>query len=351
MAKEKKGSGFLKVVVLVLLMLAGGAGYLAWKYAFSANVKVDGKNFVYLKIPKNTDYEELKEILSNESLINNIETFDWIARKMDLPNQIHPGRYRITPGMSNRHLVNLIRYGKEEKVTITINYTTRTMDQLSEKLVSKFDMDESELEDFLSDEEMLDREFGLSPVTIMTIVRPGTYELSWATSFEDYYEDIKKEYKKFWTDVRKQKARDLEMSQSEVMILASIVQGESSIESEQKKIAGVYLNRLAKNMALQADPTVIFALNDFTIRRVSRDDLQVESPYNTYRNKGLPPGPVCFPSDQAVSAVLNYEKSNYIFFCAKPELNGYSDFSCTLQEHEKFARAYRESLSKKGIKR
>lgn len=348
---SNKSSGIKRLVLAVILLLLIGAGFMAWKYVFCGNVNMTGKNYVYLKIPKNSTYEDLKNILTSDGIIQNVESFDWYARKMELDKNIHPGRYRITHGMNNRQLVKMLKSGKEEKISFTINYTTRSKEQLIEKLVSKFEMDESDLEDYLDNGEMLEKEYGLTPQTVMTLIRPGTYDLSWATDKEDFFSLMKEEYKKLWTEERKRKANEMKMSQSEVMILASIVQGESHIESEQKKIAGVYINRLAKNMLLQADPTVIFALNDFSIRRVSYDDLDIDSPYNTYKYKGLPPGPVSFPSDQAVNSVLNYHRSNYIFFCAKPDLNGYSDFSCTLDEHEKYAKTYRESLNKKGINR
>lgn len=347
MDKKTEKSGAKRFILLIILIILIGLAFLAWRYVFCNNVNKTG--FIY--IPKNATYAEVKELIAAQGTVRNMESFDWYARRMDLDKNIRPGRYRVVPGMSNRQLVKMLKNGKEELVKLKINYTTRNKEQLIEKLSSKFDMDKTALEEFLENEAELDKRFGLNAVTVMTMIRPGTYEMSWATSIDEFFDKMKEEYKKFWNEARKRKAEEMNMTQSEVMILASIVQGESSIQSEQEKIAGVYINRLAKNMALQADPTVIFALNDFTIRRVSNDDLTIDSPYNTYRYKGLPPGPICFPSDQAVAAVLNYKKSDYLFFCAKPELNGYSDFSCTLDEHEKYAKAYREALTKKGIRR
>jgi UPF0755 protein len=353
MAKEKSKKGFLKFTLIVLLLLGLGGGWFAWKYILGENVNLGGKKYSFLELPAGSSYEDLKEILASNDLVKNIESFDWYARKMKLnePANIHPGRYRIVPGMSNRQLVKILKNGKEEKVKLNINYTTRSKEQLIEKLSSKFDMDKGELEEFLSDEVTLDKKYGLNSVSVMTMVRPGEYELSWATGIEQFFDLMKERYKAFWTEARKNKAKEMNMSQSEIMILASVVQGEANIESEQKKIAGVYLNRLEQGIPLQADPTVIFALNDFTIQRVLGDDLKFDSPYNTYKYKGLPPGPICFPSDQAVAAVLNHEKNKCLFFCAKPELNGYSDFSETLEQHEKYAKAYRAAMDKRGIKR
>lgn len=353
MGKEnKKGGKFFRFVFLVLLIGGAGAGWFAWKYIFGENVNLNGKKNAFLQISAASNYEGIKTVLKESGLIKNIETFDWYARQMELdkPENFHPGRYRLVQGMSNRQLVKILKNGKEEKVKLNINYTTRSKEQLIEKLSSKFDMDKTELEQFLSDELEIGKRFGLTSETIMTMVRPGEYELSWATNYDDFFAMMQKKYKEFWTDARKEKAKEMQMSQTEIMILASIVQGEASIESEQQKIAGVYINRLAKGIALQADPTVIFAMKDFSKRRVWGNDLKFDSPYNTYMNKGLPPGAICFPSDQAVAATLNYEKSNYLFFCAKPELNGYSDFAETLEEHEKNAKRYRAEMDKRGIR-
>jgi UPF0755 protein len=191
----------------------------------------------------------------------------------------------------------------------------------------------------------------LNKNTITLLVRPGKYQISWATDHLDFFNLMKKEFDEFWDNKKLNLLKATNLTKEEVMIMASIIEWESKIPSEQRKIAGVYFNRLAKNIQLQADPTVIFALNNFKIRRVSFQDLKFDSPYNTYKYRGLPPGPIGFPGDKAINSVLNYERNNYIYFCAKPELNGYSNFSSTLKEHEAFAKAYRESLNKRGIHR
>lgn len=348
-SKKKMKNYFSRSIALLVLLITLIVGYVAWKYIFLGNIKIQDGEFSYLYIPKETSYDDLKQILKEENFIKDIESFDWYARKMKLNENIHPGRYRISNEMSNRQLVKMILNGKEEKVKLIINQTTRNKEQLVEKLSTKFNMNENELETFLNNGSELNSKFGLNEKEIITLIRPGKYELSWSTSIEDFFKIMEIEYNKFWTNARKRLAEDLNYSQTEIIILASIVQSEAVIETEQKKIAGVYFNRLKKGIALQADPTVIFALNDFTIRRVLNYQLQYDSPYNTYKYKGLPPGPICFPKDQAISAVLNYEKSNNLFFCAKPELNGYSDFSETLAQHNKYAASYRLAMNKKGI--
>ena len=337
---------FILFVVAILVV-----GLVSWNYIFKSNTQLEGKNFIYLKIPKSTDYAGLKRLISESGVISDPGTFDWYARAMKLDKQVHPGRYRINSGMSNRQIVKMIKNGNEEKVEININYTIRTKQQLIEKLTDKLNIEKNRITEFLDNEAVLERLYGLDKNTITMLVRPGKYSFSWSTDHQDFFDFMKKEFDNFWNQEKEKMLKKINRTKEEVMILASIVERESNIASEQRKIAGVYLNRLSKNMELQADPTVIFALNDFSLRRVSFKDLKIESPYNTYKNKGLPPGPIGFPSDKAINSVLNYQASNYLYFCAKPDLNGYSNFSSTLAEHEAFAQVYRESLNKKGILR
>jgi UPF0755 protein len=352
MIKKKEKTGGLKrffIFLFTLLLLVTGA--FAWWIAFRNNVNVGIDDKVYLYIPKNTNYNQLLEIIKQDKIISDINSFDWYAKRMKLNQQIIPGKYRIIKGMDNRQIVKMLKNGKEEKITLTINYTTRSINQLKEKLYTRFNISEEEMEMFLANEELINRKYGLGTQSVSCLIRPGKYELSWALETEDIFDLMYEKYSSIWTSERLKKSKKINLSQAEIITLASIVDCESKIESEQKKIAGVYLNRLEKNMALQADPTVIFAIGNFNIQRLSFEDLKIDSPYNTYKYKGLPPGPVSFPTEKAIESVLNYEKNNYLFFCAKPELNGYSNFSATFEEHLKYADAYRKALDKRGINR
>ena len=351
MAKKGNRSRLKFVVLIFLILLSAAALFYTWDYIFKSNTHLEGKNFYYLKIPKNTDYDGLKKIITSSGVIKDIKSFEWYAQKMNLEKNIHAGRYRINAGMSNRQIVKMIKNGNEERVEISINYTTRTKQHLVEKLTSKFNVNKERLIEFLNDEGSIERNYGLNKNTLMLLVRPGKYSLSWSIDEKDFFDLMKKEFDQFWTADKLKKLKNTGLSREEAMIMASIIEWESNIPTEQCKIAGVYLNRIKKNMLLQADPTVIFALNDFTIKRVSFADLKYDSPFNTYKYKGLPPGPIGFPQDKSILSVLNYYPSEYLFFCAKPELNGYSNFSKTIEEHEAFAKAYRLSLNKRGIHR
>lgn len=345
----KKSTRFVLRFLLLVLVTVGGA--LAYFTFFKPNVYLDGKKYKFLYIPGKASYEDLVEILEDENILQNRKSFDWLAGAMDLPEKFKPGRYRVIAGMTNRQLINLIKSGKQELVRITFNASDRTNEDLIRKISDKFEISEDELEAFFEGETEISRKYWLNEETLRTFFIPETYELKWNTSLPEFMNLLEKTYTRFWTAARKQKARVAKLSETDIYILASIVQAEcSTIESEQRKIAGVYINRLAKNMALQADPTVIYAIGDFSKQRVWEKDLGHDSPYNTYRRKGLPPGPISLVYTRVLDAVLNYEKHNYLYFCAKPSLNGCSDYSCTYEQHLKYRDAYRKTMDKRGIR-
>ena len=348
MPRKKITRFFVRFLVLLLLAAGGALSYFTF---FKSNVYLDGRKYKFLYIPGKASYEDLVEILEEENILQNRKSFDWLAGAMDLPEKFKPGRYRVIAGMTNRQLINLIKSGKQELVKITFNASDRTNDDLIRKISDKLEITEEELEAFFERETEISEKYGLNEETLRTFFIPETYELKWNTSLPDFMKLVEKTYSRFWTAARKQKARAAKLSQAEVYILASIVQSEcSTIESEQRKIAGVYINRLAKNMALQADPTVIYAIGDFSKQRVWEKDLDHDSPYNTYRHRGLPPGPISLVYTRVLDAVLNYEKHNYLYFCAKPSLNGCSDYSCTYEQHLRYRDAYRKAMDKRGIK-
>jgi UPF0755 protein len=270
---------------------------------------------------------------------------------MDLPDNIHPGRYRITNGMNMRQIINLLKYNKQEKVKLTFNSQIHNIDEFVKYVDDKLELNYSELEDFVTDEKLLYDNFRLDPDNCFGMLVPGVYEVSWAVSLSDFIALLKQRYQKLWNSDRVTQAKKLGFSVADITTIASIVQSESAIESEQEKIAGVYINRLKKNMPLQADPTLKFANKNYDVWRVLNSDKEVNSPYNTYKYKGLPPGPICLVSQQAIDATLNYSRHNFLYFCAKPQLNGFSDFSATYEQHCKYASAYQKALDKIGISR
>lgn len=340
-----------KIILLIVLGLIGFAGYWAYVNLYKPNVNLEGKNFKYVYIPSDANFETLLNELYSEGVIDNHKTFEWMAKRMDLDKNVHSGKYRINNGMNNRQIILMLKNNKQEKVKLTFNSQIRTKEEFIEYLDSKLEMNFEELDEYLSDDLVLEKEYGLDPDNIMALILPNVYEVSWVTKKEELFSQIKEYFNSVWTKDRRDRCKKVGYTVVEVMTLASIVQGESGIQSEQQKIAGVYINRVKKNMALQADPTLKFANRNFEVQRVTNKDKQIDSPYNTYKYKGLPPGPICLVNVRTIDAVLNYTKHNYIFFCAKADFSGYSVFSSTNEEHEKYANAYQKALDVRGIKR
>lgn len=349
MAKGKGKYG--KIILFVLMIGLGAGGYWAYKNVFRSNVHLNGKKFTYIYIPTGAKFEDVLDELYSQNIIDDHESFEWMAKEMDLPENINPGKYRIGADMSNRSIVKMIVNGKQEKVKLFFNSQIRTKEQFMAYVSEKLEINLGDLEDYCSNEEVLGEKYGLNAENMMCLIVPETYEVNWTTHIDDFFEIVKKSYDEVWTKERRNKAKTIGYSVPEVITLASIVQSESAIKSEQQKIAGVYINRLKKDMKLQADPTIVFANQSFEVQRVLSSDKDIDSPYNTYMYKGLPPGPICLVTTGAVDAVLNYSKHDYIFFCAKCDFSGYSRFTSDYAEHQKNAKEYQNALNQKGIKR
>ena len=347
MAKKSNG-GFI-VSVIILLAVAFGA-YYAYQQFF-AKVNLKDKNYIYIYIEHDDSFEDVISDINAEGIIENLESFEWLAKQMKLEDNIHAGKYRINKGMNMRQIINLIKYNKQEKVKLTLNSQIHTFEEFIIYAADKLSLEEGEIEDYFLDEKRLLSEFNLDPDNAFAMVVPGVYEVSWAINAEELFETLQQKFNKVWNQTRRNQCKQMKLSVAEVITLASIAQSESNIRSEQEKIAGVYLNRLNKNMLLQADPTLKFANKNYDAQRVLDQDKAIDSPYNTYKYKGLPPGPICLVSISAIDATLNYKKHNYLFYCAKPQLNGYSDYSVTYDQHCKYANAYQKNLNKRGINR
>ncbi len=347
MSKKKK-SGF--VVTLVVLGLLAVAGFYAYKKFFS-RVNLKDKSYTYIYIEHEDSFEDVISDINSENIIQNVQSFEWLAKEMELDKNIHPGKYRILNGMTVRQIINLIKYNKQEKVKLTFNSQIHDLDEFVQYCDDKLELGGSDLEDILTDDKKLDELFKLDPDNCFGLLVPGVYEVSWAITADELFSLLKERYAKLWNSARVTQAKRLGFTVPEIITIASIVQSESAIESEQEKIAGVYINRLKKGMPLQADPTLKFANKNYDVQRVYDVDKEINSPYNTYKYKGLPPGPICLVNQQAIDATLNYSKHNFIFFCAKPSLNGFSDFSTNYEQHRKYATAYQKALDKKGIGR
>lgn len=287
--------------------------------------------------------------LYESNLILERSSFEWLAEKKNYRNHIRPGRYRIQDGMSNNQLINMLRSGKQEPVRLTF-HNLRTLSQLAGIAGSQLEADSLQIMKLLNDHTYL-KGFGYNPQTIPAMFIPDTYEFFWNTGASGFIERMKKEHDRFWSRPRQNLLEKTGLSRIEVSILASIVEEETIKKDEYPVIAGVYINRLKRGMRLQADPTVKFANNNFSMNRVLKKHLEKDSPYNTYKYAGLPPGPIRLPSPAAIDGVLNFHAHQYLFFCAKDDFSGYHAFAKTLQEHNRNARRYQQALNKKRILR
>ncbi len=346
--KSSKGTKFTILLVLGILLIFGLAfGYWAYRTVMSPNVTTpEGKEAV-IYIPTGSDYEAVKNILSGGHFLANEKSFNWVAQRKDLPNNVHPGRYVLKNGMSNNQLVNMLRGGLQSPVNVTFNHI-RDVDQLAGRIAKQIEADSASISQLLHNQEYIG-EHGFNNNTIPALFLPDTYQFYWNTNAEGFVTRMLQEYSKFWTDERKEQAKKLGLTPIQVSTLASIVNKETNMTDEMPRVAGVYLNRLKNNWLLQADPTLIFALNDYSIKRVLNVHKEVESPYNTYKYIGLPPGPICIPSIAAVKAVLNAEQHHYFYFCAKEDFSGYHNFAKTLAEHNRNAAKYQQALNQRGI--
>ena len=338
-----------RIVILLLfsgLVIGGITGYVYYNRIYSSNViESDKEMWVYL--PSGADYAEVLQILSDSAFVKNMQSFDWVAQKKNYPNKISSGRYLLKAEMNNNDLVDLLRSGKQMPLQVTFNYI-RSLNELAGKMAEILEPDSQEFAMHLTDGQTMQK-YGFREETFVSMFIPNTYEFYWDASTEDFLQRMASEYKTFWTETRKAKARKLGLSQSEVSTLASIVESETNKNDEKPIVAGVYLNRLRKNMLLQADPTLIFATKDWNAKRVLNKHKKVESPYNTYKYKGLPPGPIRIPAISSIDAVLNYNKHNFLYFCAKEDFSGYHNFAATYNEHLRNARKFQRALNNRGV--
>jgi UPF0755 protein len=342
---KKKNTGKIILALAVVILVVGAYFSLQqYKIYFSPNVNAGGK-YLYIKTGSSMDslYKEIK----TKNLLKDVGTFSQAAVKMDLSAHLKPGRYKLTRGTTNRALINMIKAGNQEPVKLKF-HNIRKKEDFAGYLAKNLESDSSSFSKVLDSAALIEK-YGFTPENSYTMYIPNTYEMYWTTTPVEFFDRMQKEYDKFWTAARKQKAVALNLSPQQVTVLASIVDGEALYDKEMPIIAGLYLNRLNKGILLQADPTVIFANNDFTVKRVTNALLRVDSKYNTYKYAGLPPGPIMMPSINAIDAVLSPNKNNYIYMCAKEDFSGYHAFAETKAQHEINANKYRAALNKRNI--
>lgn len=345
--QKKKGKKrflkfFILFIIFVLLVAAGGIYYL-YNLVFSPNVWTPDEKAVAIYVPTGSDYEDLKVILYEKGLVVHRKNFEWWAEKKKLPLRVLPGKYLINNNMNNNELIDLLRSGNQEPVNVVFN-NIRNVYQLAGIVGKQIEADSLAIINMITDTNEL-KAIGLNKEEASTLFIPNTYEFYWNTSAKDFFNRMYEEYSKFWNSYRASRAEAINLTKAEVVTLASIVEKETNKNDEKAAIAGVYINRLKSGWRLQADPTVVFAVGDFNIRRVLNVHKKVDSPYNTYRRLGLPPGPICIPSISSIDAVLNYDENGYFYFCAKDDMSGYHVFAKTGAQHKKNAKLYQEALN------
>ncbi len=347
--KKRKLLPWSLFLIGLLVVVAGSYGYRYYQWIFDPNVDLERK-VVHVHVPSGGSYEDLMDTLITREVLKDVQSFRWVAEQKELEGKLHPGKYRIEDGMSNNALVNMFRGGLEETVKVTFNLI-RTKKELAGKATRNIELDSTALLDGLKDPQLAE-EYGFKPETFMVIFIPNTYEFYWDVALNAFLDRMKKEYDRFWTKEREHKAERIGLSKVEVSILASIVEAEQSKKpSERPKIARLFLNRLDKGMKLESDPTLVYAIGDFSIQRVLDKDRDVDSPYNTYRYKGLPPGPIRLPSQRSIEAVLNAPEHDHIYMCAKPDSSGLHNFASTYSQHLRNARKYQAWLNDRGVYR
>jgi UPF0755 protein len=334
---------WLIIIFAIAFIIAGLRGYQLFQYIFDENVDHPGS----ITIDREATYQDVLDSLNARDIIENEKAFRWVAKKKKYPSNIKVGRYIFEKGMNTNQIVNRLRAGDQEPVTVTFN-NLRFIDELAGSVARKIEPDSLELLQYLNDSLVINQH-GFDQYSFHAMFIPNTYEFYWTTTPEQFVNRMASEYRRFWTDERLAKAESLGLTPVEVSTVASIVQEETIKADEKARVAGLYLNRIKRGMLLQADPTVKFALGDFGIKRVLNLHLKIDSPYNTYIYAGLPPGPINFPEISSIEAVLNAEEHAYLYMCASDEFNGYHNFAKTLREHNINARRYQEALNANKI--
>ncbi|WP_418172464.1 endolytic transglycosylase MltG [Alistipes indistinctus] len=339
---NRKGWVLLGSLILIVTVL-GAAGLSLGRYYWATAVERSGVVYV----PTGASFTQLMDSLRRHEVLRNETAFARMACRHGLDTPLKAGRYELKEGMSYVRTVRMLRLGWQVPVRVTFN-NIRTPDRLAGVLARKLEPDSAAWLAALTSDSLA-RVYGLTPQTILTLCIPNTYEFFWNTSPDTFLQRMRQESDKFWT------SRDAKLSRSgltrqQAYILASIVYEETKRKNEMPRVAGVYVNRLKRGMPLQADPTVKYAVGDFALRRVLNRHLEVDSPYNTYKYPGLPPGPICMPSIDALDGVVDFENHDYLYFCAKDDLSGAHAFARTLAEHNRNAQAYARALNRRGIR-
>ena len=343
--KNKKRNIVLGILLLIVLFMAG-IGF--WGYRLVYAVNFDPSQTVYVYINEEKDFESLCKTLTDSAGCENIKHFRQLADLLKYPENMRTGRYAIQPGSDNLTVLNTLRRGHQEAVRITFN-NIRFKKDLTERLSEQLMIESDELLTLLNDSAYC-ASLGFTPETVTALFIPNTYEVYWNIPADKLIQRMQREYDNFWNEKRRAQAAEIGLTPVQVAVLASIVEEETAAADEYPLVAGLYINRLKRGILLQADPTVKFAMGDFGLKRILYEHLEVDSPYNTYKYAGLPPGPLRMPTIKGMDAVLNYARHNYLYMCAKEDCSGGHNFATTLSEHNRNANRYRAELNRRKIR-
>ena len=336
-------------IYVACIAVAVGAASAVWIY--KSGFGISARTYIY--VDADDDVDSIRQKIAEGCEPQSMGVYRIYAALMGLEEHLNTGRYEVNPDMTMLQLVRHIRNHNEQPINLVVP-SVRTMGEMARSLSSQLMIDSASIADYISDEDNL-RALGYEEETLPCLFIPNTYEVYWDISVEKLIGRLKKENDAFWNERRVTKLKEVseyageEMTKEKVATLASIVDSETANNGEKPDIAALYMNRMRKGMLLQSDPTVIFALQDFTIRRVLHEHLKVDSPYNTYKYAGLPPGAIRVPSIAGMDAVLNHAKNNYIYMCAKEDFSGTHNFAVTYSEHQKNAARYVKALNQRGI--
>ncbi len=339
----QKNTNLIRIVFIVFALFTTMFSYYIWQITKTPNYQVDEKKGFALLIPKGANFDTVWDSLRVNKIVRDELSFKFLAKLLKYKDNVKEGRYVIKANMGNYEVIKKLRSGDQDPIRLTFN-NIRLKKDLIHKIGNKFSFDSTALSKILEDSATAHK-YGFTNETFMCMFLPNTYEVFWTTTPDELLGTMKTWYDKFWTEERKQKAKEIGLDPIKAQIMASIVEAETKKADEKPRVAGVYMNRLRDNMPLGADPTVVFAHQDFSIKRVTKALLQINSPYNTYKFTGLPPGPINLPDLASIDAVLNYEKHDYLYFCAKEDFSGYHNFAITFSDHLNNARIYQEALN------
>lgn len=334
-----------KIILVVLVVLALAGAYAGWQVLGPTVSSPDSK---YFYVRTGASYNDVKKSLTDQHMIGGTFFFDMIAKQLKYPAKVKPGRYLVKEGTSILNLLRMLRSGNQVPVNLVIN-KLRLPEDLAQKIAANFECDSASVMQVLTDPNILGK-YAVDQNTVMTTVIPNSYSIFWNTSPEKIIDKLHDEKEKFWNEERLAKAKALNLTPEQVYTMASIVEEETNKPADKGLIASVYINRMATGMKLQADPTVKFAMRNFALKRIMQAHLAYASPFNTYQHAGLPPGPICTPSPKTIDAVLDAPATNYIYFVAKPDWSGLSNFSQSYAEHMLNARSYQRFLDSVKIK-